>query len=171
MSIVVTDHHAVKCVAIWLLATSLACASHQSTGRAPCALRADDAVFAATGEVFRECSVDRPARLSTNSIHPDWSPTPSRTGCYFVDLEFVVDTAGKPETATARAIKTNERDLADAYLATLSQWKYEPAQRGGTKVRQIITEHRAAQVGRVVVAGTAGSPRSTRPPPTAGPAC
>jgi len=171
MSIVVGDHCVVKCVAISFLAASLACASHQTAAGAQCGLRTDDMAFAATGDVFRDCAVDRPARQSGKAIHPDWSPAPGRYDCYFVDMTFVVDTTGKPETATARAVKTNENNFADAYLATLSQWKYEPAQRAGIKVRQVVTEHRAVQVQRVVVEASPGAPRPTRPPPSAGPTC
>ena len=165
--------HAVLRLGIWLLIPlSLACASHQTVTGEKCALRDEDAVFALTGAVYRDCAVDRPAKLSTRSIHPDWTPTPGRTDCYSVDMEFVVDTTGKPETATARAAKTNDRAFADAYLATLNQWKYEPAQRAGAKVRQIVTEHRSAETRKVpFVAVVPGSPPPTRPPPSPGPAC
>jgi len=155
-----------------MVVSAVGCASHQVAVREPCALRADDAVFAATGNVFRDCAVDRTARLSTKSIRPDWNPTPGRYDCVSVDMEFVVDTTGKPETATARAIRTNDGAFADAYLASLKQWKYEPAQLRGVKVRQIVAEHRAAQTGKVVfVAVVPGQPPPTRPPPSSGPTC
>ena len=120
-------------------------------------------MFAAGKPVFRDCAVDQQARLSASSIRPDWTPpAPVRAACYFVDLEFVVDTTGRVEANTARSIRSNDRAFADAWLVTLNQWKYTPAQRAGAKVRQIVTEHKSAQTAVVVV--PAGSPPPTRPP-------
>jgi hypothetical protein len=156
--------------AILLLAPlALSCAPHQTATGEKCGLRGDDSSFAATGAVFRDCAVDQQVRLSTSSIRPDWTPSsPVRSACYFVELEFVVDTMGRAEMGTARAIRSNDRAFAEAWLATLNQWKYTPAQRAGAKVRQIVTEHRSAQIGVVVV--PSGSPPPARPP-VSRPAC
>ena len=148
---------------LWLAPFVLACASHQTVTSEKCGLRGDDSSFAATGAVFRDCAVDRRAMLSTSSIRPDWTPASAvRSACYFVELEFVVDTMGRAETGTARAARSNDRVFAEAWLATLNQWKYTPAQRAGAKVRQIVTEHRSAQTGVVIV--PSGSPPPARPP-------
>ena len=144
MSSVALVQRSVKCMAIWLLTLSLACASHQGAIHEKCGLRSGDSAFAATGAVFRDCAVDQAVRLSNTSVRPDLSSLPARAACTFVELEFVVDSTGKPEPRTARVARSNDRAFADAWLAIVDQWRYEPARRAGVSVRQIVTEHRSA---------------------------
>src|SRR5690348_18499107 len=47
--------------------------NHATAGATPCALRPTDSVFASAGPVFRECAVDKKAKLTTTDIHPDAS--------------------------------------------------------------------------------------------------
>jgi len=145
-----------------------ACASAPKTGASgeSCGLRLRDSTFAAVGPVYRDCAVDRAAKLLTTDIRPDFRPTAARTACYSVDVEFVVDEAGRPEGGTARVIRTSEQAYADAVLATLNRWKYEPAVKQGAAVRQIVAEHRAMASQVVVAPAGGGRPsRSTTPPP------
>jgi len=85
-----------------------------------------------------------------------------RSTCYSADLEFVVDSTGRPETSTARVVRANDSNYAQAVLATVPSWRYEPASRDGMPVRQIVTSHQAAA--QVVVSAPAGSPPPVRPP-------
>ena len=133
-----------------------------------CALRESDAPFITAGVVYRDCAVTRKARL-VSEARPDFQPSP-RTACYAVELEFVVDRTGKPEIQTARVTRANDQAFAQAVLATLARWKYEPAVRDGEPVRQIVAEHRAAQ-SMVVVVPAGSSPAATRPPPGRTPSC
>lgn len=146
---------------VCVLGAACATAGH---GRAtPCELYASDAVFARGSAVFRDCSVDRPARfLSNGGLRPDFSPSPMRSGCYSADLTFVVDSTGHPEIQTARVARTNDTRFAEAELQTLGAWKYEPAIRDGRPVRQIVTAHQALVTAMVAV--PRGSPPPARPP-------
>lgn len=146
--------------AIGLLAA--ACASVPRGGRAPCDIAASDSVFAAGRPVFRDCSVDRPARfISTGGMRPEFDP-PARTACYSADLEFVVDAAGHPETSTARILRSNNQSFAQAVLETINAWTYAPAMRAGMAVRQIVTAHQMAST--VIVRVPRGSSPPSGPP-------
>lgn len=139
----------------------VACATAGRGRAAPCELAASDAVFARGSAVFRDCSVDRPARfLSNGGMRPDFSPSPMRSGCYSADLTFVVDSTGHPEIQTARVARTTDTRFAEAELQTLGAWKYEPAIRDGRPVRQIVTAHQALVTAVVAV------PRGSPPPST-----
>jgi len=149
-------------------AFTAACSSAKATTtttKGRCQLADRDSVFLSAGPVFRDCAVDRPAK-SVRLTNTDYRPTPSRTTCYSADLEFVVDVVGMPETRTARVIRTNDQAFAEAVLASLSAWNYDPAVRGGTPVRQIVTEHRVMSAMIVTVPAGSGPPSrgSVRPP-------
>ena len=58
-------------------------------------------------------------------------------------LRFVVDTNGVPEQATARIVRSNDAAFGQAVLNSLSRWRYQPATRGGVRVRQVVQEGRA----------------------------
>lgn len=144
----------------------VACAgggAHASAVDPSCALLGRDSVFATRAPVYRECAVDRKARLLTTDIRTDFRSNTPRTTCYYADLEFVVDTTGRPEMGTAQTVRTNDQAFADAVFATLNRWKYEPALRGGVPVRQIVSTHKTLSAIVSVVVVPAGSP-----PPTPG---
>jgi TonB family protein len=89
------------------------------------------------------------------------------TACYFADLEFVVDSLGRPEVATARIVRSNYEAFGTAVLETLQGWRYEPAMRDGKTVRQIVTTHQTAASMIVVSKGPGpppGGPPSQRAP-------
>jgi hypothetical protein len=138
-----------------------ACASSSRTSggnRAACGLQPGDTSFIGGGPVYRDCAVDVRVKRLGDEIRPDYRPTPAagqRSACYAVELEFVVDTLGVPETRTARVIRKTDPEYATAVLATLSQWRYEPARLGNTRVRQITSEKRG--MASVTVAAPAGS--------------
>lgn len=140
-----------------------ACATTARGHRASCDLAASDSVFAGSRPVFRDCSVDRAARLlGTGNVRPDFRPPEMRTACYSADLKFVVDSTGKPEPSTAKLLRATNREFGEAVLATLWSWKYEPAIRNGVPVRQIVTRHQTLSTAVVVV--PAGSPPPAHPP-------
>lgn len=156
--------------AVLLAAISIACTG---AGRTPasrlaaCGLADSDSAFLRTGMVYRDCAVDRRARLLTTNIHPDYRPTPPRTMCYSADLEFVVDASGSPETRTARVVRTNDQGYAESLVATLGSWTYQPAMKDAAPVRQIVIEHQFMAIMVAIV--RAGSPppigRAAQAPP------
>jgi hypothetical protein len=79
-------------------------------------------------------------------------------------VQFVVDVRGIPELETARVVQSNEPSFGQAVLATLANWRYEPAQKQGEAVRQIVRERRAVGFA-VTVAATGQRSRPPSPPP------
>lgn len=146
-----------------IIAAACASAGGKSAQRKECELSDRDSVFAVSGPVYRDCAVDRAARLLAINRHPDFRPTGTpRTTCYSADLEFVVDSTGKPETRMARIVRANDQAYAESVLATLMFWKYEPAVRDHRPVRQVVTSHQT--VATMVVVVPAGAPLPSGPP-------
>lgn len=136
-----------------LLVSSLiaaACASAGGPRLANCDAEPGDSVFAAGGPVYHDCAVDRKATLS-NRPTIDFRPATVGNACFSADLQFVVGANGRPETATARVIRSTNQAFADAVLQSLGSWRYDPAVRNGEPVREIVTEHRTAAVAVVIV--------------------
>jgi hypothetical protein len=133
---------------------------------ASCPSAERDSVFAAAGPVYRDCAVDVRAKNLTRP-RLDYRPTsPPRNGaCYSAEIEFVVNAKGVPETNTARVVYTNDQGLAEATIASLSGWRYEPARLGDVPVRQIVTEKNSMSAMVVMVPqGSAPTRPNQRPP-------
>jgi hypothetical protein len=114
--------------------------------------------------LYRDCAVDRKAHKLVAEITPDYRPTGN--GCVSAELEFVVTTDGKADATTARVLRTTTPAYADAVLAIVPRFRYEPAKKDGVAVAQIVVEKYGA-ISKTVVA-VAG----TRPSPgRAGPGC
>ncbi|MDB4891086.1 MAG: hypothetical protein JWL61_2941 [Gemmatimonadetes bacterium] len=142
-----------------------ACASSGAKGTSAeggCALRPQDSTFAMHMPLYRDCAVERKVQKITPNIAPDWQPNTSGrgSGCYSAEVEFVVTADGKPDATTARVVRTNTPALAEAVLAVIPRFKYEPAKRDGVAVAQITTE-KFELMTRVV-----SVPAGTRPSPS-----
>jgi hypothetical protein len=85
-------------------------------------------------------------------------PLPT-SGCFSALLEFVVGTNGVPETETARIVRANNARYGEAVLASLPQWRFEPARKAGVPVRQIVRETRSVAYA-IVAVGRGQSPRA-----------
>jgi hypothetical protein len=144
-----------------------ACAHGGGGAATDCLLTQADSVHLQSGPVYRDCAVDRGARLSESSVRVDYRPTvrlrPGSVDCYYAEVHLVVDASGNPELETARLGRTNEPGWGRAVLASVRSWKYEPARKDGEPVRQIVRERRTAALALTVVRSgqAAGSP----PPP------
>ena len=152
-----------------IIAGACVTASGKSARRVGCDLSGSDSVFALFGPVYRDCAVDRTAHLLNTQIHPDYRPTNPRPMCYSADLEFVVDSTGRPEVPTVRVVRSNDQGFAESVLAMVRAWKYDPALRDGRPVRQIVTSHQVMAV--VVVRVPAGAPPPSGPPSQRPPSC
>ena len=149
--------------------TGLACASagNKVSSREACTIPARDSELVGFRPLYRDCAVDQVARFVATDVHPNFRPDSRAPTCYSADLEFVVDSLGKPEVGTARIVRTNYESFGRAVLETLQGWKYEPAIRDGKTVRQIVTTHQTAATMTVVVPAGSGPPShppSQRPP-------
>ena len=142
-----------------------ACASSGGTAGG-CTPMPGDSVYVAATPAYRDCAVDRKARLLTPNVPIDYrAPTQMRSAtaqCHNADVEFVVDAMGKPEMHTARVLRATPPEFGEALLATVPQLRYSPAEKAGTAVRQIVRHHRG--VAMVLVVARAGSPPPTMPP-------
>jgi len=137
----------------------------QNANRAECALTPRDSLYLANGPLYRECAVDRPARLLTRDVRLDFDPPPP-TGaavCYKAEIEVVIDTAGVPETETARLVQATDVAFGEAALRAVPALRYRPARKDGAAVRQVVQETRAVAV--VPFSSTVISDRPVRPPP------
>jgi hypothetical protein len=159
-------HARLNVILATLLSATVVAAGCASSGAsaaakaASCVAAPGDSVFAGGMPVFRPCAVDVQAKNLMRSS-PDYRPSSMRTTCYFADLEFVVDAKGVPEGSTAHVVRTNDQGYADAAVASLPRWKYEPATIGGQPVREIVSDKAKMSVMNVIV--PAGSAPPTRP--------
>ena len=125
-----------------LAATPLAA----QTSKRRCTGEAPDSALLQSGPVYRDCEVDKPARLRTVDLPLDYNPTTGGLGttrCLRAEFQFVVDTIGRVEPATVRPGNSNDRGLENAVRGNLGQLRYEPARKDGAKVRQVVVFARA----------------------------
>lgn len=78
-------------------------------------------------------------------------------------LEFVVDERGTPIPETLRVVRTTDSNYSNAIVADVPSWRYAPAQRNGSVVKQLVTSDNWAQA--VLSSG------ASRPPPPSRPTC
>jgi TonB-like protein len=132
-------------------------------GQKSCELARADSVYLEGGPVYRDCAVDRRAKLLGSLPVPNLELVTPPTGtpaCWTAEIQFVVDSAGEPELMTVRVLRTSDPSFADAVIATLPQWKYQPAVKDGVAVRQIVRQRRGLSVQR-----TSARPGDVRPGP------
>jgi hypothetical protein len=55
-------------------------------------------------------------------------------------VRFVVDTTGAVERRTLQVVGATDRDWAQALYEVIPHWRFEPAERDGLKVRQLVEE-------------------------------
>lgn len=113
-----------------------------------------DSVYLIGGPVYRDCSVDVRAVAVQPTPRLDYQPTSRPTGSAF-------------ERGAERVIQSTDPLLATAIVASLPQWRFEPAREGGRYVRQIFRQ-RTPIAYQVVVVPAGQAPRrpsgATRPP-------
>ena len=129
-------------VLLILFATPLAA----QTSKRRCTGEVPDSALLHLGPVYRDCDVDKPARLRTVDLPLDYNPTTGGLGtsrCLRAEFQFVVDTIGRVEPATVRPGNSNDRGLENAVRGNLGQLRYEPAHKAGAKVRQVVVFARA----------------------------
>ena len=141
-----------------------ACAGATAGGpQTACLLAPADSVYLRFGPVYRECAVDQHARLLRSPQRLDFRPPPGGKTCYNAEIEFVVDTAGIPQTDTVKVIRSNDPSYLDAVLRVLPSWRYQAARLNGQPVRQIIRAKQDMAV-RLVVVQEGQRPSPGRPP-------
>jgi hypothetical protein len=140
----------------------VACASAPRAANrgASCPLIQTDSAFLARGAVYRACAVDIAAKKIPVRSRLDFTPSVGK--CYAVEVEFVVDSLGKPERETARVIRSTDRTYEQAIMATIQDWRYAAAVLDHHPVRQIVYEKPTM----TVMASVSPGPPPTALPPT-----
>ncbi len=138
-----------------------------------CTGGAPDSAWMASAPVYRDCEVDKKARQrgSDPKLALSLLQTPAApNGCMRVELEFVVDTAGRPELATVRKRSSNSSALEQLVLDMLPQLQFVAARRSDEPVRQLVVYKRAVPFLRTRTVTRAGELPATPPqPPRPGP--
>ncbi len=89
------------------------------------------------GPVYQPCNVDESVtaiRRVPTGYHPLDCANASAT------VLLVVDATGTPEPRTVRAVQSTSAEFARAAVNALRQWRYQPAVKGGRKVRQVTQQ-------------------------------
>ena len=123
-----------------------------------CAPIVSDTLLGGT-PVFPACGVSRAARLVSQPIRPQYTPSSS---CARAQVQVVVDAAGNPVPKTARVMRATDQNLATAMLSALPMLRYEPARKDDVPVAQIVNVEWAVTV-QAVAAGMGPARRATRP--------
>jgi TonB family protein len=58
----------------------------------------------------------------------------------FVELQYVVDTLGRPEVEDMRVRETSNRGFVPSALRAVAKCRFIPAERAGQLVRQLVTQ-------------------------------
>jgi hypothetical protein len=114
--------------------------------------------------VFRDCSVDRAARLSGQAPPVLYTPTTDQY-CVHAIIDVVVDASGRPIPSSVKAVRSNDQAYLQSLIASLDARRYEPAQLDGRSVPQIVRIDVAQGARVVVVPNGSPLPRMPRQPP------
>lgn len=129
--------------------------AQRSTGR--CTGTPVDPLVVA-GPVYRDCDVDRPARLRGTAPQPAWTPSSSEMvdgRCFRAEYQFVTDSLGVPDLTTLQAGSSNNLAYGEAVRATLGALRYEPALLEGRPVQQVVVYRQSVAI-RVSPSATGG---------------
>lgn len=111
---------------------------------------------AIAGPVYRDCQVDKPAKLRGTPPRPKWSPSTSEVSdgrCFRAAFRFIVDESGAILPGTIEVSSSNNAGFENAVRGTLFQLQYDPAMLDGQPVRQVVT-HKQSMGIRVVVSSS-----------------
>jgi hypothetical protein len=87
--------------------------------------------------LYRACAVSVKARAIANDVRPDYRPSGRDRSCFSAIIQVAVDTAGLPESRTARVVRASDPGFAAAVLAVVPAMRFEPARLGEHRVRQL----------------------------------
>jgi periplasmic protein TonB len=100
---------------------------------------ADDPISNGRGGTFTARQVEKVTALLPGNPKPRY---PSLLQSERIDGEvlaqFVVDTSGRVDMSTFRAVDATNELFVDAVRRVLVQWRFQPAEAGGRKVKQLV---------------------------------
>ena len=96
------------------------------------------ALTATSGSVIGEATADEPVRVRVESV-PRYPPTLRAIGAQgAVEMEFVVDTTGRADLATARVISSPDERFTAAVRSALRDARFVPGRYRGRAVRTLV---------------------------------
>jgi hypothetical protein len=113
-----------------------------------------DSTSVAHAPLFLVCAVDTPARLREQRLRSDFNPQLYDRACYSATLTVIVDAAGMPEPGSVHVVRYTNAAFADATVSTVPGFRFQPAVRAGTHVRQIFEWTSSLVVRRVSAVGS-----------------
>lgn len=92
--------------------------------------------------IFSVLQVDSAVERYEGSAAPAYPPKLLAEGTEgTVYVQFVVDTAGKVDTASVRVLTTPHPEFEQSVRAALVHMRFRPAKRGNHRVRQLVEQH------------------------------
>jgi hypothetical protein len=111
----------------------------QATGERQASVASSQPAPSTAGQYF-EFHVDRPA-TGREMPKPEYPPTLRRSGTGgSVWAQYVVDRTGLVDIGTFKVLKTPGPAFTGAVRAILPKWRFEPAEVGGKKVKQLVQQ-------------------------------
>ena len=99
---------------------------------------------------FFEFQVEKPVE-PLNNVSPSYPRRMQEEGVEgMVIAQFVVDTAGRAEAATLKAIEYTSREFFEAVRDALPRMEFRPAEVRGRRVRQLVQQAFAFKMGRTI---------------------
>jgi TonB family protein len=93
------------------------------------------------GQVYFDFQVDRPVRPAPGVALPVFPDSLKRLGIGGdVIVQFVVDTNGLADIASLKVVKSPHAALTDAVRGAVPEMRYLPAEIGGKKVKQLVSQ-------------------------------
>lgn len=93
------------------------------------------------GTAYFEFEVEKPVATRPDNPHPAYPESLRRRGVPGeVRIQFVVDTAGRPDMATFEVLKSSDQSLTGAVKDVVPSLRFFPAESGGHKVRQLVEQ-------------------------------
>jgi TonB family protein len=93
------------------------------------------------GRVYTALQVDQMVERYASSAAPVYPPELSTRGTEgLVEAAYVVDTAGRVDTATIRVMRSDHPRFTESVRTALGEARFRPAKRGGTAVRQLVQQ-------------------------------
>ncbi len=110
---------------------------------------------------FSDIEVDSAVVRDSTSAGPEYPPEMLAKGIEgSVLVTFIVDTTGRPDTATFMALETTNPAFTAAVRTALPKMKFRPAMMAGVRVRQLVEQRFGFRVINPVVA----NPPKTKTP-------
>ena len=116
-------------------------AEHPSKRSAKAGVDDEDTGSAAADTVYDNALVDRPASPIPESGSPAYPETLKSSGVEGeTRVQFVVDTAGRPELSSFAVVEASHAAFGQAVRAALPRMRFMPAEHRGRKVRVVVQQ-------------------------------